>query len=93
MFARTKADHRLVKLLTEAWNDHDKLNRKSRTSDYRFKPVTIDSLSVNKVASYENLKQHVNMLRSDHLHFWYHNHTNHDNSLSAVLLTDTGKPL
>ena len=57
---------------------------------YRLKSVPIRSLSRSKVASYEDLQRHINFLRSDHLQFWYHNHSSFANSLSAVLLTDTG---
>lgn len=100
MFARTNTDQFIAKLIEEKWSNHD-LKSVDETSDdskidwkqYQLKPVSISSLSSGKVASYEDLQKHVNMLRSDHLHFWYHNHSSLSSSLGAVLLTDTGKNL
>ncbi|XP_077500979.1 uncharacterized protein LOC144111498 [Amblyomma americanum] len=37
-----------------------------------------------------NLAKHLNFLRSDHVMFWYHSHPVYKDSLSAILLTDTG---
>ncbi|KAH8018382.1 hypothetical protein HPB51_003954 [Rhipicephalus microplus] len=37
-----------------------------------------------------SLAKHINFLRSDHVMFWYHSHPVYRESLSAILLTDTG---
>ncbi|XP_017486672.1 PREDICTED: dual 3',5'-cyclic-AMP and -GMP phosphodiesterase 11A-like [Rhagoletis zephyria] len=99
MFARTNIDQPISRLIEEKWSKHDSESaaQKSTTSEvvdwkqYQLKPVSIKSLSKGKAASFQDLQKHVNMLRSDHLHFWYHNHSSYPNSLGAVLLTDTGK--
>ncbi|KAH9393794.1 hypothetical protein TYRP_021517 [Tyrophagus putrescentiae] len=98
MFARTNIDQPISRLIEEKWSKHDSESaaQKSTTSEvvdwkqYQLKPVSIKSLSKGKAASFQDLQKHVNMLRSDHLHFWYHNHSSYPNSLGAVLLTDTG---
>lgn len=97
MFARTNIDQSISKLIEEKWSHHDlksvdeaSENSKIDWKQYQLKPVPISSLSKGKVASYEDLQRHVNMLRSDHLHFWFHNHSSYPSSLGAVLLTDTG---
>lgn len=99
MFARTNVDIGLSTLIEHKWNEYDQLKEKVIVADndqinwkrFRMKPMLIDSLSEDKVANNDNLQRHVNMLRSDHLHFWYHNHSTYEHSLEAVLLTDTGK--
>ncbi|KAI2797863.1 hypothetical protein BLOT_014714 [Blomia tropicalis] len=98
MFARTNVDIGLSTLIEHKWNEYDQLKEKVIVADndqinwkrFRMKPMLIDSLSEDKVANNDNLQRHVNMLRSDHLHFWYHNHSTYEHSLEAVLLTDTG---
>lgn len=96
MFSRANADQQISKLIVQKWRSHDDDSRRTQLNTvwqrYRLSPVSIESLSKDKVATFEDIQRHVNMLRSDHLHFWYHNHSSYANSLSAVLLTDTGKP-
>ena len=93
MFARSKADQEIASLIKNQWTEMDRKFSSNETNwkQYRLKPVTINTLDNTKVATQKELHQHINMLRSDHLHFWYHNDSTYDSTLSAVLLTDTGE--
>lgn len=104
MFARSSIDQQIARLIEEKWRKFDQRHRlkpadsTTSTSEqdwqkFHLKPVSIRSLGKGKVTSTEDLHKHINMLRSDHLHFWYHNHSSYAESLSAVLLTDTGTKL
>ena len=46
-----------------------------------------------KIPDFKTLSNHANLLRSDHIMFWYHNNPQYNQTLRAVLLTDTGNAL
>lgn len=63
--------------------------RVANQTQYKCKHLAATSLPTH-MPSVEVLSAHANLLRSDHVMFWYHNSTEYIDTLQAVLLTDTG---
>lgn len=86
MFARTGADQVLSDQIQRSWKQVN-----GNSSAFRLNEIRIQTLSTKKATTKEDLYEHVNMLRSDHVSFWYHNHSAYEQTLNAVLLSDTGE--
>ncbi|XP_037503967.1 uncharacterized protein LOC119378941 isoform X3 [Rhipicephalus sanguineus] len=78
--SRWRMDERLALAFNRAWGREDK-------SHFRLHSLAIP-LGPQPMAA--SLAKHINFLRSDHVMFWYHSHPVYRESLSAILLTDTG---
>lgn len=57
---------------------------------YKLSDVAAKTLPAS-MPTVEILGSHANLLRSDHVMFWYHNSSDYKLTLNAILLTDTGK--
>ncbi|XP_075732863.1 uncharacterized protein LOC119176702 isoform X2 [Rhipicephalus microplus] len=78
--SRWRMDERLAMTFSRAWHREHK-------SNFRLHSLAIP-LGPQPMAA--SLAKHINFLRSDHVMFWYHSHPVYRESLSAILLTDTG---
>lgn len=56
---------------------------------YKLSDVAAKTLPAT-MPTVEILGSHANLLRSDHVMFWYHNSSDFKQTLNAILLTDTG---
>ncbi|XP_075533460.1 uncharacterized protein LOC142566380 isoform X1 [Dermacentor variabilis] len=78
--SRRRMDERLALAFGRAWRREDEPH-------FRLHSLAIPLGPQPQAAS---LAKHINFLRSDHVMFWYHSHPVYRESLSAILLTDTG---
>lgn len=69
MFARTGADQVLSDQIQRSWQQLKSIGNNS-TQSYQLNEIRIQTLGTRKTATSEDLYNHVNMLRSDHVHFW-----------------------
>ena len=84
MISRNNIDDKLKNHIRNSWR------WLSSETPYKLSELTINSLNSN-VPDFTTLSNHANLLRSDHMMFWYHNNSNYKQTLRAVLLTDTGQ--
>ncbi|CAN7991169.1 unnamed protein product [Ixodes hexagonus] len=78
--SRWQLDSRLTLAFARAWDQQERPR-------YRLHSL---SIPLGAQAITASLATHLNFLRSDHVMFWYHSHPSYKDSLSAILLTDTG---
>lgn len=83
LISRNDIDDNLKKQIENSWK------RLSNGTPFKLSELTIDTLK-SEVPDSKTLANHANLLRSDHLMFWYHNNPIYNRTLRAVLLTDTG---
>ncbi|XP_054168156.1 uncharacterized protein LOC128965475 [Oppia nitens] len=80
---RNNLDNELSDSITKFWRSH------AKQMPYKLSKMSINSLG-NNIPDFKTLTNHANLLRSDHIMFWYHNNPLINTTLTAVLLTDTG---
>jgi len=85
MISRNNIDSKLAHYISNSWS------MVSKQTPYKLSELSITSLG-HKTPDFDTLSNHANLLRSDHIMFWYPNSTLYNDTLKAVLITDTGNP-